>query len=381
MANNILILNSYFLPGFKGGGPVKSINNIVKNLYKEFNFYILTSDRDLNDEQRYAGIEINKWIDKDVYKICYIDVKHISFSEYKNIMNSVDFSYIYMNGFFSPTFTIKPMILRKLGFTKCKNVIVCPRGDFSPGHLKIKALKKYGYILFAKLTSLYNGVIWHSTSELETKHILNLYKNAKIRVASNLPHEKPLSDKLIEKEKKKDELKLVFISRLVPKKNLAFALQCLQYINTGKIDFHIYGPKESLEYWKQCEELIKSIKGNIKVSYKGELNQSEVVDTLALYHGFLFPTLGENYGHVIVEAMLAGCVPIISDETPWRELRDKEVGWDISLSHREEFIEAIVTLLSMDKKEFNKYSNNAYRYILSKSNYKEILEQTKNLFK
>ena len=49
---------------------------------------------------------------------------------------------------------------------------------------------------------------------------------------------------------------------------------------------------------------------------------------------FLFPTMGENFGHVVPESLTAGCPVVTTDATPWQDLEDKGVGavrpsWDI----------------------------------------------------
>jgi hypothetical protein len=45
----ILILNEYYLPGYKAGGPIRSISNLVSWLGDDFNFKIITTDRDYLD--------------------------------------------------------------------------------------------------------------------------------------------------------------------------------------------------------------------------------------------------------------------------------------------------------------------------------------------
>jgi glycosyltransferase involved in cell wall biosynthesis len=57
-----------------------------------------------------------------------------------------------------------------------------------------------------------------------------------------------------------------------------------------------------------------------------------VVDTLSQHDLFFLPTLGENYGHVIVEALQAGLPILISDQTPWRDLKDRGIGLDLALT-------------------------------------------------
>ena len=43
---DILIIMGRYLPGYKDGGPVRSIKNLTDFLGKEYNFKILTCDRD-----------------------------------------------------------------------------------------------------------------------------------------------------------------------------------------------------------------------------------------------------------------------------------------------------------------------------------------------
>src|SRR4029077_18813526 len=57
---------------------------------------------------------------------------------------------------------------------------------------------------------------------------------------------------------------------------------------------------------------------------------------LSEHHFFFMPTANENFGHAIVEALLAGCPLITSDQTPWRELARRGVGWDLPLHARDE---------------------------------------------
>ena len=52
----VLVFIGYYLPGYKAGGPVRSIANVVETLGDEFEFRIVTSDRDLLDEVPYPGI-------------------------------------------------------------------------------------------------------------------------------------------------------------------------------------------------------------------------------------------------------------------------------------------------------------------------------------
>ncbi len=53
----ILCFVSYYLPGFKSGGPLRTIANMVDHLAPDFDFWIVTRDRDLGDAHGYENIK------------------------------------------------------------------------------------------------------------------------------------------------------------------------------------------------------------------------------------------------------------------------------------------------------------------------------------
>lgn len=72
-----------------------------------------------------------------------------------------------------------------------------------------------------------------------------------------------------------------------------------------------------------------------------------MIDVLSNYDAFLFPTKGENYGHVIYEALAAGCVPVISDRTPWLDLEENGCGYVVPLEDQDDFIKTIKELAAI----------------------------------
>lgn len=365
----ILVLNGQYLPGYKGGGPIQSCVNMIENLSDKFEFYVLTADRDFKSDKPYENIKINDWNKVGAAKVFYMSPEKQNLKGFNKILGSLDFDIMYLNGFFSPIFTVKPLILRLFGKLKGKKIILTPRGDFTGG-CENKKLKKYSYIYICKLIGLYNGLIWHATSELEERDIKCKFKNANIFTVPNLAAKYEPKNNLI--EKKKGELKLVFISRIFPKKNLKFALQVLSGIKNGNIIFDIYGPMEDEDYWNECVDIIKEMPSNIRVKYKGEVKHSQVESIFSQYHAFLFPTLGENYGHVIVEAIMARCILVLSNTTPWLQLEEKKIGWDIDLDKKDKFQEKIRELVEINNKEYNEKvkSIEYYAYKISKNSNK-----------
>ena len=59
---------------------------------------------------------------------------------------------------------------------------------------------------------------------------------------------------------------------------------------------------------------------NARVTYHGEVRPEQVRDTFAGYDAFVFPTRGENFGHVIAESLSVSCPVVCSAETPWTDV-------------------------------------------------------------
>lgn len=376
MKNNpkILIFIDWFTPGFKAGGPIKSVTNIINALHQDFDFFIITSDRDIEEQQPYSNITFNTWIKKDFYSIAYL-TPEVRTSFIKNELNSTNYDNIYFNSFFSKHYTLEPLrIIHKL---KVKSkIIIAPRGMLGKGALSIKPIKKQLFIIVAKLLGFYKNVCWHATNIEERNDIVSVFgNNSKIYIASNIStittNKTPIS-------KEVGELRLVFFSRISPKKNLELALNILKKIANKNIFLDIYGSIEDVVYWNKCKNIIE--KENLNVCYKGELIPSNVQETLSNYHFLFLPTLHENYGHVIIEALTSGCGLILSSNTPWRNLKEINIGYDIDLKDEMNFINAINECLSLNQERYNQVRNNCYSFVMDSINQTKDINDTKLIF-
>ena len=112
----------------------------------------------------------------------------------------------------------------------------------------------------------------------------------------------------------------------------------------------------------------------------GPIENENVHDMFQNYDLFFLPTKGENFGHVILESMSAGTPTLIADTTPWRNLQDSGVGWDIPLSLPNEFANAIEKMFQLDEREFSKMRNSVRNYAEKVTNDVSILNQSKELF-
>lgn len=371
---DILIIMGRYLPGYKDGGPVRSVKNLVDYLGKEYNFKILTCDRDHGDERMYPNIKVNDWNEVGNANVYYVPPKGFKMSLIKELANKCDL--VYCCGCFND-YAINTLLLKRLNMIKVP-VIVAAMGLFSPMEFRLKYEKKKLFTTLFNLTGMFKKIYWSATSDMEIDEIKQqVWTSDNFFIAEDLPRK--VDKTQIVKEKESGKLKVVWISRIAPKKNLKQAIQILHKVK-GDIEFTIYGPKHVTEYWEECEEELNKLPSNVKWCWRGNVESENVVKTLKEHHVFLFPTLGENYGHVIQEALSAGCPVILSDQTPWKDLEENQVGFICRLGEEEKFIEAINSYVYLDKEKFKKVSNNTVKYVLKNNKQKIKNNGYKNMF-
>lgn len=367
----ILIPLGYYLPGYKAGGPIRSIANLVELLGDEYAFFILTPDRDFGDKVPYEGLTPNAWQTVGKARVKYLSPDQLTLQAWAKQLGELEYDLVYLNGFFALQ-TRHTLLLRRLGRLPPCPMVIAPRGEFSPGALRFKWLKKRIYISLALRLGLYDGLIWHATTQVESadiqktlgRFISNL--QARIIIAPNLATRS--SSQPTQMVKQSNAVRIVFLSRISRKKNLNFALSILKGLR-GSVTFDIYGPLEDRVYWQECQTIVHELPSNIQVTYRGVRSPEQVPQVLAGYHLFFLPTHGENFGHAVIEALSVGLPVLISDQTPWRNLADRNIGWDLPLSDPERFKQVLQHVVAMDHAEFSAWSSSARRYA------EEIIEQ------
>jgi glycosyltransferase involved in cell wall biosynthesis len=378
----ILAFTRYYLPGFRAGGPVRSIANLVERLGDEFDFHIVTTDRDKGDSHRYAVATPGEWVEVGKARVRYLDVARLSLRTIQRLVNETPHDLIYLNSFFDPRFTLRVLLSRLFRRIPVTPTVIAPRGEFSPGALAIRSTKKMVYLSAAKTFRLCRSLTWQASSEMEALDILgNLGSLAKgrIRVAMDLaPSVETKAGAPVERPVR-TPFRVCFLSRISPMKNLDFALRVLAKIEIP-VAFSIYGPIDSQAYWRECQTLLSDLPEWVKVTYHGEVPPSAVVDRLAEQDLFFLPTRGENFGHVIHEALRAGLPVLISDQTPWQDLEEKRVGWAFPLAELEPYVRAIREVASWSGTARGECANRAQLYAQSFDLDKDSLSSNRRLF-
>ena len=147
------------------------------------------------------------------------------------------------------------------------------------------------------------------------------------------------------------------------------------------MEYDIYGPLEDPEYWKKCEDAAASLPANIQVKYCGMVDHEDIHRVFSGYDAFFFPTQSENFGHVLAESFAAGCPVIVSDQTPWLELQEQKVGWDIPLDQNKKFTDAIQNIVDMGSDAHLFYRENCKTYFQNKMQLNHLKLNYMSVFK
>jgi glycosyltransferase involved in cell wall biosynthesis len=347
----LLIFYSQFYPAFKSGGPIQSLVNLVELVRHDFEVFVVCSARDMGESTDLPGIVADDWnLHKENVKVYYIGNRE--FSSVRRIFNEIRPDIVYVNGMFTPTYSVLPLWFAR--FRKCQAVLA-PRGMLQKGALSLKPLKKKIFLAAFKFLGFHKDIIWHATDHQESMDIRSAM-GSDVRVSIVLDTPKKPAPRPVERKKDPGTIRMVYLSLIVEKKNLRLILESLKNISSP-VQFDVYGPIMDRNYWETCQPYL-----NQKphwITYKGAATPDEVQEILAKYHVFILPTRGENFGHAIYEAFSVGTPAIISEFTPWGDLDSLNAGHTIDLDI-ESVRDSIQSFIECDAGRFSTLSSGAH---------------------
>lgn len=357
----VLVFGRFYLPGYRAGGPVRSLSNLVRALGSEYDFRVVCFDRDHGSSHPYENIVRGQWHRQGDAMIRYAAPHELGFTFCRKMQLDTKPDMIYLNSLFDRAFSIQPLLA--LGRGCGTPLLLTPRGELSSGALGLKAGRKRLFLSVVRATGLYRNVHWHACSKPEAEQIERFFSPEKSRMflASNLPEAEQDSVQR-HMTKQPGRLRLVLAARVAPMKNTLTAIRIACQLS-GAVELDLWGPLEDKDYWEICQQQIARSPSNVKVRYRGEVEHGALHAVLHEYDVMVMPTLGENFGHAIIEALAAGLPVVISDRTPWRSLEQAGVGADLPLEDDAAFVRALAGYQAMDESEMAKAREACSRYV------------------
>ena len=377
----VLVFAAYYRPAFRSGGPLRTLLNMVDQLGDEVDFRIFTRNHDLGSREPLAGVPLGRWCDVDGTQVFYGSSSDRSLSAVARLIRDVGPDTVYLNSFLDPSFSILPLVVRRLGWAAPGiRWVLAPRGEFAPSALRIKAPKKRLFRAAARLTGLHAGLIWQASSDFERDDIRRAMGGiaADIRVATDLTER--LADMPPPATPRPEgPLRVCLLSRISPMKNVRYAIEVVLRLRCP-VEFSIHGPIEDRAYWETCQPLIAAAPADCRIAWKGEVTPDQVRATIARHDLFLLPTRGENFGHVIFESLAAGVPVLVSDRTPWRDLDARGSGWVRSLETPEAFVDVLESAAARDPATRRAAAVAAHAHALEVSRSAAVLGANRGLF-
>lgn len=373
----VLVFIDWYLPGYKAGGPVRSLANLVDHLRDRVDFHIVTRHTDYTETVGYPGIQPDRWTAlPGGERVWYASPDGTSRRAWKRLLREGRWDALYVNGLYSWWYNILPIWLSR-GMRIHR--VVAVRGMLASGALRHGTLKKLLFLTVARIVDLYRGIHFQATNEDEARDVrVHVLRGGKVNVVPNLPRK--LAGVSMPMLKEPGSVKLVSVARIAVEKNTLLAIECLRQVN-GEVQYDLYGPVYDEAYWAECERAIEALPEHVRVMRHDAVPPEEVPGVLATHHALFMPSAGENFGHAMLESLTAGRPLLISDRTPWRGLEADRAGWDLPLDRPEAFTQAVERLCGMDQVTFDLWSQGAFNRGTRYLDDTTAVEESMKLFK
>lgn len=342
----VLLLSPYFLPAEQGGGSVRAVHYLSQQLRRDVDFVIAARDRDLHGNSPFSEAEKDAARRATGLDLRYLQRGLAGALGLRRLLRE-GFDLVYLNSLMAPDLGLLAL-LWLLGRRK-PALLIAPRGELMPGALAQRPLAKRVYLALLRTSGLLARARFHATTRDEADAIVAALGPRPVHIAPDLPPPMATAAAAVP-PRAPGPLRVLFLSRIDPVKNLGFALDVLARSKI-EIDFDIVGPVGSEAVWADCRQRMARLPPQVRAHYLGAVPHAEVAGLFASHDLLLLPTQGENHGYVVLEALSAGCPVLISDRTPWRGLQALGVGADLPLDDSAPFVRMLATQAALTDAE------------------------------
>ena len=252
------------------------------------------------------------------------------------------------------------------------------------GSIKLNKFRKIvAWNIFQKKIFQASKVV-HVTNKKDISILKNLGITSSIAFIPNgvdIEEFKFMGDPYISKKNlglKKNKKYILFLSRVHREKGLHYLVN--SWVKIAKKytewDLLIVGPIYNEKYFKDSCSIINQSNLKHRVHFKSFLSGTNKIDCLNASNLFVLPSLSENFGNTIAEAMAAKLPVLTTQGTPWAEIKKFDAGWWIPLCQKN-IDNALSEALACDEIELKKKGANGFKLI---QNYK-LKDQAKKMKK
>ncbi len=341
------------------GGPARSVPTLCNALkqYSKINVSLIATAKETEKNNLVSNkINFNQPTSKS-----YADFLQLG----KEALTDNTIDVIHDHGIWLPN----NLALAKIATRNDKPLIISTRGMLSPWALDHNWLKKkIGWFLYQKKI-LNQAVVIHATSDTELNDLRNLGLKNSIAL---IPNGIAMPEILPQKQESKHKTAL-FLSRLHPVKGLLTLIRAWSTLSPENWVLKIVGPNEN-NYKTVLEKEIIKLNAGSSITLSGSISDADKWQEYINADFFVLPSLSENFGIVIGEALACGTPVITTNDTPWQQIEDYQCGWCINRGE-DALIKALDEAISLSKNQRQDMGKQGQKLIFEKYNWQDIANQ------
>ena len=177
-----------------------------------------------------------------------------------------------------------------------------------------------------------------------------------------------------------DKRKLLFLSRIHPKKGLPLLFKALSQIRSYLKDWDliIAGPDEA-NHQKELQSLATELKISNFIHFTGPLYGDIKNAAFAVSDIFILPTHSEGAPMAVLEALAYGVPVITTKGAPWEELTTHQCGWWVDISSTA-ICDAIIDAIHRPKIELKLMGQRGRDLVAQKYTWQAVAKTTAELY-
>jgi glycosyltransferase involved in cell wall biosynthesis len=202
--------------------------------------------------------------------------------------------------------------------------IVSPRGMLSEWALAWRGWKKRVAWIAHQRRDLETAAALHATSDLELEEIRAAGIAVPVAVVPNGVDVPPLASSTPATAGR--TRRFLFLSRIHPKKGLETLIEAWRVARPEGWELVIAGPDEA-GHRAAVEKRARALGPGSAVRFQGAVPDGAKWALYGEADVFVLPTLSENFGVVVAEALASGVPVITTRAAPWGVLAERDCGW------------------------------------------------------
>lgn len=344
-ALRVLVVAHAFPPAYRGGS-IRTLEHLTSRLGCEIEFFVITRTLDYG-EKTPLDVEVATWVERSGAQVWYERPWRRTPWRIASLARAVDADVLFVNSMFAPG-CVSACLARRVRLLDVA-LLVAPEGEFNAASLAHHPRRKRWFLRVARLLALHKNAHWRASTEDEAVTIrARVDTSAGVSVAACPPPLLESPPVQSQPEGSARPARLVYLSIISARKAPTRAARFV--LTTAETTLDVFGPSRDDRELAALTDLIADDSSG-RIRFHGPLDHRDVASTLGSYDALILPTAGESFGYVIGEALLAGCLVLVSDRTPWQDLDSCGAGWVIDLEDDRAWHSALAALAAMSPDE------------------------------